>query len=163
MEPQRGAKAQRPRWGMAQNMISLVTEGFEEGFYPPKPEKFEEDFLYLASPYSHKEDSIKESRYEAAMAGAAFLYNQGFQVFSPIAHCHVIAKTHDLPGHYAFWQRMDHTMIQKSAGVIVLVIDGWATSEGVQDEIRLARRLGKPVWALIPGAGGFELAQGVEL
>jgi nucleoside 2-deoxyribosyltransferase len=83
---------------------------------------------YLASPYSHDDPAVRLQRFETACRAAAILLRNGVLVFSPIAHTHPIALAGDLPLDWAFWQRFDREMIAACDEVIVLCLDGWASS-----------------------------------
>ena len=102
-------------------------------------------FIYLASPYSHSEASIREARFKEAEAATVWFLKQKVWVYSPIVHCHALAKEHNLPTDAGFWQEFNHTMIERSSGVIVLGIEGWQESKGVKDEISFAREMGLEV------------------
>ena len=105
--------------------------------------------VYLASPYSHSDLSIREERFRAACQAAAHLLRLGHVVFLPVAHPHPIAEF-GLPTEWAFWERQDRGFLEHCNEVIVLTLDGWDESLGVQGEIRIARELGKPVRYLAP-------------
>lgn len=105
--------------------------------------------IYLASPYSHPDPSVREQRFRAACRAAVALLHAGRVVFSPIAHSHPLAQ-HGLPGNWQFWERYDRAFLERCDEVVVLMLDGWQESVGVQAEIRIARELGKPVRYLAP-------------
>jgi hypothetical protein len=100
--------------------------------------------IYLASPYTHADPAVRQRRFEAACQAAARLIRQGKTVFSPIAHSHTICR-YGLPLDWQFWQPHDRRYLQACDEVIVLMLDGWEESAGVQAEIAIARELGKPV------------------
>jgi hypothetical protein len=50
-----------------------------------------------------------------------------------------------LPTDWAFWQRFDEEHLKRSDELLVLQIEGWRESEGVQAEIALAAALGVPI------------------
>ena len=100
--------------------------------------------IYLASPYSHSDPAVRQRRFEAACRAAAMLIRQGHLVFSPIAHSHGIAQQ-GLPGDWKFWKRFDRRMLEVCDRMVVLCVPGWRESRGVQAEVAIARRLGKPV------------------
>ena len=100
--------------------------------------------IYLASPYSHPEAEVRQRRFDAACRAAAALICQGQTVFSPIAHSHNIC-CYGAPSDWRFWQRHDLTFLAMCDEVVVLKLDGWEQSVGVQAEIAAARTLGKPV------------------
>lgn len=106
---------------------------------------------YLCSPYSHPDSAVREARFEAACRAAAELIRQGKTVFCPVAHSHAICS-YGLPIDWGFWERHDRRYLEASDEVIVLMLDGWRGSVGVQAEIEIARSLGKPVSYLEPVA-----------
>ena len=105
--------------------------------------------IYLASPYSHPDHAVREARFQAACRAAAFLIRQGKTVFSPVAHSHPIC-CFGLPGDWGFWQRHDLEHLATCNEVVVLKLDGWQQSRGIQAEVARARALGKPVSFIEP-------------
>ena len=106
--------------------------------------------IYLASPYSHPDPAVREFRFEAACRAAAELMRSGKSVFSPIVSSHPLCR-YGLPLDWQFWQRHDLTFLTLCNELIVLKLDGWEQSVGVQAEIAAARALGKPVSFLSAG------------
>lgn len=101
--------------------------------------------IYLASPYSHPEATVRDARFHSVCCVAARLMKSGMHVFSPIAHTHPIALAGDLPRGWDYWEAFDRKMIAACDGVLVLRLDGWDKSKGVTAEIAIAKELGKPV------------------
>lgn len=99
---------------------------------------------YLASPYTSPHPEVREQRYRAACRATAALIRAGAVVFSPICHSHALAE-HGLPNQWSFWERFDRAYLERCDLLVVLMLDGWKTSVGVQAEIAIARQLGKPV------------------
>jgi nucleoside 2-deoxyribosyltransferase len=99
--------------------------------------------IYLASPY-HSDAAIREQRFRAACRAAAALLREGKTVVSPIAHSHPLVE-HGLPTTWEFWRRYNVEYLQRCDALIVLTLDGWQESVGVQAEIRIAGGLGKPI------------------
>jgi nucleoside 2-deoxyribosyltransferase len=110
--------------------------------------------IYLASPYSHDNPAVRAARFHAVCRAAAALIRAGEIVFSPVVHSHPLVE-HGLPTGWAFWERIDREHIARCDEVVVLMLDGWEKSVGVQAEMQIARELGKPVRFLSP-----TLAQG---
>lgn len=113
-------------------------------------------YFYLASPYtSHKKKAKdreieQDLRYGAAIQATGKLHRADMVVYSPIVHYHPIALHHKLPGDYDYWKHINEIFIQKSSGLIILTINGWKESRGVQDEIELAQSLKLPVMRYDP-------------
>ncbi|HUT91256.1 MAG TPA: DUF1937 family protein [Thermoguttaceae bacterium] len=105
--------------------------------------------IYLCSPYTHPDPAVVEQRFEAACRAAAALIRQGKTVFSPVAHSHSICRF-GLPGDWGFWERHDLEHLAVCDEVVVLKLDGWQQSRGVQAEVAQARAMGKPVTFLAP-------------
>lgn len=112
--------------------------------------------LYLASPYSPLEptDPTMDQRLEEAERATAWLYKQGYMTFSPIIHCHRLARNNNLPHGFDYWMPLDYRFIRGCDIVCVLTTPGWKRSKGVTAEVRYALNLSKPRWALIPQANG---------
>jgi hypothetical protein len=94
--------------------------------------------IYLASPYTHPDPLIVEKRYEQTLHATAILMRADIMVYSPIVHCHEVAKQHQLPTDYKFWLVYNHHFILLSEAVYILCIDGWRESLGVRNEIAFA-------------------------
>lgn len=101
--------------------------------------------IYLASPYTHEDKAIEKRRYVQVCRAAGSLIKQGQHIYSPIAHSRAIAEQSDLPHDYEFWAAYDTDMIHRCDEVVVLMLDGWEQSAGVQAEIKIARVLNKPL------------------
>jgi len=106
--------------------------------------------IYLASPYTHVDPAVRQHRFESACRAAAALIAQGKIVFSPISHSYGICA-YGIPHDWQFWQRHDRRHLEACEEVVVLMLDGWRESVGVQAEIAIARKLGKPVTFLSAG------------
>jgi hypothetical protein len=105
--------------------------------------------IYLASPYSHPDPTVREQRFREACRAAARFMRCGQVVFSPIAHGHCICR-YGLPTDWRFWEPFDRRQLEWCDEVVVLLLDGWREIAGVQAEIRIAAELGKPVRYLDP-------------
>ena len=76
--------------------------------------------IYLASPYTHKDEMVRQTRYRAALRATAYLLTEGKHVFSPIVHCHMVARAYELPGEFFFWQAYNENMIARCDRLTVL-------------------------------------------
>ncbi len=106
-------------------------------------------FKYLASPYSKYPGGV-DAAYEEACWIAGRLWKAGVPVFCPIIQTHSLSKMVDLPATFEFWASYDHTMIAASDGMIIAKMPGWQDSVGIQAEIAICAKLGKPVTYLDP-------------
>jgi nucleoside 2-deoxyribosyltransferase len=106
-------------------------------------------FFYVASPYTKHPRGIHAAHVEAVKA-AAICIKAGIPVYSPIAHSHLIAAYADIPLEYEHWRDLDEAMIEASNGLIVVEMDGWRESVGINAEIQFAKALGKPVLYMAP-------------
>jgi len=117
--------------------------------------------IYLASAYSHSDPAVREARFQEICKIAAALIKSGHVVFSPIAHSHHIAILGKLmPTDWQLWKAQDEEHIRRCDELWVVTMDGWRESVGVQEEIRMAREMGKPVFTLDPASmadGGFTI------
>jgi len=100
--------------------------------------------IYLASPYSHPDATVRQERYEAACTATAALLLEGEFVFSPIVHSHPLTQ-HGLPSDWQFWERHARWHLERCDELVVLQLDGWQDSVGLCAEVELAAELGKPV------------------
>ena len=98
--------------------------------------------IYLAGPYSHEDEAMRVARFEALTKKAAELMIDGFTVFSPITHGHAIAERHDLPLDFSWWQHQCLDMLSRASKLIVLRLDGYVESRGVNAEIAHAEKYG---------------------
>lgn len=107
-------------------------------------ERGRDKLIYLASPYSSSDKTIKELRVEAVTRKTAELTAQGYFVFSPIVHSHSLTR-YELPGNWEFWKRIDEFMISRCDEVWILQLEGWQESVGVSAEIEIAKKLKKKI------------------
>lgn len=114
--------------------------------------------IYLASTYSHKDPAIMEERYLAAMDCAAFLLKKEEWVYSPIVHCHELAKRHELPKDFEFWMHYNRHMVVRADVLYVLCAEGWEKSIGVYEEMKLALAMDKPRYAIERVGDGYDVS-----
>ena len=104
--------------------------------------------IYVASPYSGPEPEMQD-RYQKAMLATLYLSEipdyQAFVPISPIVHWHQIAKENNLRTDEEYYWRMNKLLIQQSALVMVVLLEGWKSSVGVAKEIGYAEALNIPV------------------
>ena len=83
-----------------------------------------------------------------ATKAAAELIKQGHIVFSPITMTHPIDVV--LAGEAAtlgsdFWVSFDEAFMDMCSEIVVLTLEGWERSSGIQREIAYFKAQGKPV------------------
>ena len=101
--------------------------------------------IYLATPYSHPDQKIREERFRIVNYMAGKLMSKGDIIYSPISHTHPIALEYELPLDWEFWNKQCIAYLQLSEKVIVLMQDGWKESVGVTAEIKIAKEMGIPI------------------
>ena len=99
------------------------------------------DRIYLASPYTHDDGIIRDTRYELALYASSVLANAGAVVYSPIVYTHVMATLYNIqPTNSAWWVSFDESFIVNWATTIaVLKLPGWDISKGVAKELDIAK------------------------
>ena len=105
--------------------------------------------VYLASPYSHPDPIVRDERYRAVCQAVAAMLFAGQSVFSPIVYSHSLVA-YGAPTDWLFWERYDREMLSRCDRLVVLMLPGWRESVGVQAEIQIAQKMGKPVMFLSP-------------
>jgi hypothetical protein len=91
--------------------------------------------IYLASPYTHLDTRIMEQRYQDTLDYMEYLMSRKRWAFSPIVHCHELAKKHYLPTDYSYWKQYNFHMLTRCDELYVLGIEGWRASKGVRAEL----------------------------
>ena len=103
------------------------------------------DLIYLAHPYTHENQWVREARFQSANRAAAKLMGEGKYVFSPISHTHPIVRAGAMMHDWQYWEGYDRAMLKLCTKMIVVMHPGWKESKGVSEEIRIAREMGIPV------------------
>jgi hypothetical protein len=101
--------------------------------------------VYLAAPLSHRFKFIMWRRYRIVSQIAGLLMWDGYIVFSPLSHSHMIAKLNKSSRNWSFWSYQDYHQLKKNDELFVLTLKGWEKSTGVQCEISWARELNMPI------------------
>jgi len=101
--------------------------------------------IYVAAPFSHPDESVRNARFEAANAYAAKLMEQGHIVFSPLSHSVPISRYLDNPNDSKFYVNQDLYWLQYCYEVHVLMLPGYDESKGIKREIERAFNLNIPV------------------
>jgi len=109
------------------------------------------NLIYLASPYSDPSYDVRMLRYLAVTYIASELMLGGELIYSPITHGHSIAterrkvtSRRRIPTDWAYWKNHCIKILPTCEMVLVLALPGYGSSEGVDQELQLARHLGIP-------------------
>lgn len=105
-------------------------------------EYMKDKLIYVASPYSHDDESVREARFVEVCKASALLLSLGLKVFCPIAHTHPIIKHGNMGYGFEHWKELDALMVYKSDLLLVLMLPGWQLSKGVAAECEMARCCG---------------------
>ncbi|MCL2119653.1 MAG: DUF1937 family protein [Planctomycetaceae bacterium] len=101
--------------------------------------------LYLACPYSHSDEAVRQQRYHLACRAAAKLMKAGIVVFSPLANTVPAIEFGGLELSHHGFLRLDLPMLRRCDELLVLCLDGWQESIGVQQELAEAIVFQKPI------------------
>jgi hypothetical protein len=102
-------------------------------------------FIYLASPYTDHDPLIVQQRFELAEEAVAEMLRIHMPVYSPIVHCHELAKKFNLPKDFEFWKEYNLSMLEAARELHILRLPGWKESRGVRAESNFALMHGIPV------------------
>jgi hypothetical protein len=104
--------------------------------------------IYLASPYSHPDHNVRESRFVEVTKIAAEIISRcpGVSVFGPITQSHSIAEyLPESTNNGDFWLPIDFAVLTRCDELWLADMDGLDDSVGVAEEIELALSLGIPI------------------
>jgi len=106
---------------------------------------------YLASPYSHPDESTRRRRAELAARCAGLLAARGWLVYSPIAHGQAMLDQVRNLGLWSHEQWLDYDlpMLRRCDGILVLQLTGWRESRGILAELEAADKAWKTARAVI--------------
>ena len=106
-------------------------------------EQVDPALVYLASPFAHPSETIREARLEAVRHVCGRMIDQGRIVLSPLVYAGELAQRgfHAPQGWYAW----DLQFLARSDKLVVLQLPGWQESKGVLVEIAAAQALHLPI------------------
>lgn len=108
-------------------------------------------YAYLASPYTDARPWIERDRAEYAARAAALLMDKtGITIFSPVAHGRfLLGNAKELQNwDHLTWMKHCKRMLQHANILMILPLNGWSLSKGVNEEIAIAKSLEIPCFAL---------------
>ena len=106
--------------------------------------------IYVASPYSSKDDAQRVKNFELVTQYVAFMVSEGYTAISPITYGHLLLDYQDMPGDYEFWQNFCISLLGKCDAMVIIKLPGWQESVGIKDEARYADENGIPIYHLEP-------------
>jgi len=110
----------------------------------------EKGLYYLAVPYQGSEEE-KKYRTELSLKATVEFLRQGISLFSPVIYVNKIAEELNLP---SLEKRREIIMpylfefLTVSKGLILITIDSWQKSWGVQQELKFCHESNIPVFTL---------------
>lgn len=102
-------------------------------------------YIYIGSPYTDKSKLVQHKRYLQVSEVVADMLCKGVHVYSPIVHCHELAKKFRLPGDFDFWCKYNYAMLEQASHFHILELDGWNDSKGLKAEIKFALSKAIPI------------------
>lgn len=90
--------------------------------------------IYLATPYSDSNPTVREERYHQAVEFAALMANQNVPCYVPIAFWHPISEQYGIPGDAEFWRIQDHDCLALASELWIITMEGWHRSKGITME-----------------------------
>lgn len=107
--------------------------------------------IYVASPFTHDDESIKEYRKQINEKVCSHLIKNGFCAISPIAYgCMLIDKHWLINDDFTYWELFCLTLLKKSDMMYIVRLDGWDKSIGVLSEIDFALKNSIPIMFIDP-------------
>ena len=102
-------------------------------------------YVYLASPYTHKDESVMEMRYNEMVNVVKTCLEFRLPVYSPIVHWHMpsITMGPDRPIDFEAFQIQDIALITGCYEFWVITLPGWEHSKGCNEEMKFAAGIGK--------------------
>lgn len=95
--------------------------------------------IYLATPISHEDPKVEAFRIATANRAASILHDAGIPVFSPASHGGPIASLSAIRQSWSYWEKVDIPILTLCCThLVVLCVEGWERSVGVQAEIEAA-------------------------
>lgn len=115
------------------------------------------NLLYAATPYTRYAGGIHHAFIDACKITERMLRAGLLNVYSPIVHSHSLAIYGNLdPLDHSIWLPFNEAIIGKSDALVVVMLVGWESSNGVRLEIQTFIAAGKPVYFMSPDDLSFE-------
>ncbi len=108
------------------------------------------ELIYLACPFRHREFNIMKKRCAAAHFVAAELTSLGLFVFSPLTHNEILIDLCEDEVPKEHWMEFDLTILSICKKLIIIKMEGWDISKGVQREMLFAKNKKIPIEKIDP-------------
>lgn len=105
--------------------------------------------IYVAAPYSDPDPAVKAERMRQFYEFDAMLCREGHFTVSPLYKVET-AKHGKIPDDWAYWQSYSENMLKRCDMMILLALDGWQDSVGVQGELEFCYEHGIQVVVVAP-------------
>jgi hypothetical protein len=104
-----------------------------------------EKLIYLAAPYSHKDQEVVDKRSQIIVEVTINLVEQGFKVISPIMYGEMLSAFVELDPEFDYWGDYCLGMLSGCDELWILKLEGWDVSKGVKSEMEFAEANGIPI------------------
>jgi len=101
--------------------------------------------IYLASPYTHYQPQIRNSRFQAALRYTHLQMQMGNLIFSPIVYGHSFSTLDSNLIPFEAWTDFNDQMLLLASNIHILTLEGWKESRGISYEIGKALENSIPV------------------
>lgn len=105
--------------------------------------------IYLAAPFGHPDEIIRNQRFAQVNQYAVQLIQAGHLVYSPLTH-NVTLASFGLKNGWDYWQSFDCAMLFRCDKLLLLQLEGWQDSKGVQAELAFAEQQNIPIEYIQP-------------
>ena len=104
------------------------------------------EIIYISGPYTSPDPLVRGLREYRLTQAAAIFVKHGHIVYSPITHSAPLGVklTHEQ------WIAFDRPFMELCTRCVVVALDGWFESRGVQEEIKYFLGAYKPLLYLMP-------------
>lgn len=97
--------------------------------------------IFVAGPYNHPEESIKQFRLNKITEYCTNLFLNGMSPISPLLVGLNMAKFANLPTDTETWKVYSETLLKGCDELHILMLDDWEKSKGVEYEIEAAKKM----------------------
>ena len=97
---------------------------------------------YLAAPYRHPSETIQDARLEVVSRVAASLTDIDRRVFCPLTYAQALLDHGFDDKDDQWWYEYGVDWLPHCDELVILMLPGWAESEGVRIKIEAAKELG---------------------